>query len=176
MVWPLLAMGGLSVLQQMQAGKADAKASIADNKAIREANAKNYQSTLFRSGLLNLQRGQDKMMLQQRRYDVGKDLNSALGTNAVNAAASGTVGASVDAVQTDIEMQFEQAKSQISLENEQNAENFNTQLHDLILNGQNAQISARKYKGQSMGSMLLTAGAQVGMQYAGAKMNLGLGS
>lgn len=187
MVWPLIAMAAVSMMQQNKqaAGAADqatarAEDFQAESQAAREANLKNFQSTAFRVGLLNVRKAQEVRALQQRKFDTGAEEQQALGTAAVNAAASGTVGSSVDAVQSDIQMAFDKVRAQISDENELNALNFNTDLYDLITNGQNSQVNVGKFrnapKGQSQLSMAGNAAFQVAGTYLGAKMDLGLGS
>lgn len=186
MVWPLIAMAAMSMMQQNQQAKgaADqaagrAEDSIAQSKAIMEANRKNFQQTTFRVGMLNVQKAQEVRALEQRKFDVGAQEQAVLGSASVNAAASGTIGASVDAVQSDIQMAFDKVRAQISDENELNALNFNTALYDLVTNGQNASQTAY-YRKESMGpnqwQMLGNAGMQVADSYLSQKMDLGLGS
>ena len=176
MVWPLIAMAAVSMMQQGQQNNAAAAASKGETKAIREANLKNFQNTAFNVGLLNVQKGQQKKELAQRKADLGASELSALGTAAVNAAASGTVGASVDAVQTDIQMAYDRQLGLINEENELNAQNFNTQLHDLITNGQNRLQTPSKLNVPGQWEMLAKTGMQVGASYASSKMDLGLGT
>lgn len=186
MVWPLIAMAAMSMMQQNQQAKgaADqaagrAEDSIAQSKAIMEANRKNFQQSSFRIGMLNVQKAQEVRALEQRKFDAGAQEQAVLGSAAVNAAASGTIGASVDAVQSDIQMAFDKVRAQISDENELNALNFNTALYDLVTNGQNAQQTAfyrKESSGPSQWAMLGNAGMQVAGSYFSQKMDLGLGS
>lgn len=197
MVWPLIAMAAMSMMSQNKqaAGAAEASGSyaiqqrdraldfVADSKAVMEANTKNQQAQAFRVGMLNVQKAQEVRALEQRKFDASAGEQSALGTAAVNAAASGTVGASVDAVQSDIAMAFDKVRAQISDENEMNALNYNTALYDLVTNGQNGIINVGNFrdgqkigKGQSQWGMLAGAATAVAGQYVGAKMDLGLGS
>lgn len=187
MVWPLIAMAGMSMMQQNQQAKGAALAakdrasdSIAESKAVMEANRKNFQQTAFRVGMLNVQKAQEVRALEQRKFDASAQQQAVLGSAAVNAAASGTIGASVDAVQSDIQMAFDKVRAQISDENELNALNYNTELYDLITNGQNELITDRRFrdapKGQSQLGMLGNAGMQVAERYLSQKMDLGLGS
>lgn len=175
MVWPLIAMGAMSMLGSAMGNNAAAKTSKGENKAVREANLKNFQQNAFRVGMLNVQRAQDKKALDQKKFDLGADELSALGSSQVNAAASGTVGASVGAVQTDIQLQYDKQRALISEENEESAMNFNTTLYDLVTNGQNSMKSAHKPQTQSSMSMLAGAAIDAGSKYASARMDLGLG-
>ena len=186
MVWPLIAMAAMSMMQQNQQAKgaADqaagrAEDSIAQSKAIMEANRKNFQQTTFRIGMLNVQKSQEVRALEQRKFDASSQEQAVLGSASVNAAASGTIGASVDAVQSDIQMAFDRVRAQISDENELNALNYNTALYDLVTNGQNASQTAYYRKeegGASQLQMLGNAGMQVAGSYLSQKMDLGLGS
>lgn len=187
MVWPLIAMAAMSTMQQNQAGKASALQakdraldSQTESKAIMEANTKNFQATAFRVGMLNVQKAQEVRALEQRKFEAGAQEQAALGTSAVNAAASGTIGASVDAVQSDIQLAFDRVRAQISDENELNALNYNTALYDLITEGQNQTITSAQFRNAPKGSnqlgMLGDAGMQIAGMYLSQKMDLGLGS
>lgn len=187
MVWPLIAMAGMSMMQQNQQGKATALAAkdraldnIAESKAIMEANRKNFQQTTYRIGMLNVQKAQEVRALEQQKFEVGAQEQQALGSASVNAAASGTVGASVDAVQSDIQMAFDKVRDQITDENELNALNYNTALYDLITNGQNELITQAQFRkapgGASQLQMLGNAAMEVASKYVSQKMDLGLGS
>jgi hypothetical protein len=179
-------MAAMSMMQQNQQAKgaADqaagrAEDSIAQSKAIMEANRKNFQQTTFRIGMLNVQKSQEVRALEQRKFDAGAQEQAVLGSAAVNAAASGTIGASVDAVQSDIQMAFDRVRGQINDENELNALNYNTALYDLVTNGQNASQTAyfrKEQSGPSQWQMLGNAGMQVAGSYMSQKMDLGLGS
>lgn len=185
-MWPLIAMGGLSLLQQGQAAKSAAQQareraiqSQAESKAMVEANERNFTATTFRLGLLNVQKAQEVRALEQRRFESTEQEQQVLGTAAVNAAASGTIGASVDAVRTDIEMAFDKVRNQITEENELNTLNYNTALYDLITGSQDQtqfQAQFRKApKGAGMLGMLGNAAMSVAGTYLMAKMDLGLG-
>lgn len=174
-MWPLLIMGAMSMMQQSQQRNGEAAAASGETKALKEANAKNFQNTAFRAGLLNVQRAQQKKELQQNKADLGAAELGAVSTVANNAAASGTIGASVDAVQTDVEMAYDRQRALISEENEANAQNFNTELYDLITNGSNAIQTGRKQRYASDFAIAANTAIGLGSRYIGAKMDLGLG-
>jgi hypothetical protein len=176
MVWPLLIMGAVSALGASQQRNAEAKAVSGDSKALREANSKNFVNTTMRVGLLNVQKAQQKKQLQQTKADLGASELQTLSTAANNAAASGTVGASVDAVQTDIQQAYDRQRALVSEENEANAQNYNTELYDLITNGSNAINAGRRYRPASDFAIAANTALTVGSRYFGAKMDLGLGS
>lgn len=174
-MWPLLIMGAMSMMQQSQARNGQAAEAAGETKAIQKANVKNFTNTAYRAGLLNVQKAQQLKGLQQAKADLGAGELAALSTAGNNAAASGTVGASVDAVQTDIEMAYDRQRALISEENEQNAQNFNTELYDLITNGSNAINFGRKTNYASDFAIAANTAIAVGSKYASAKMDLGLG-
>lgn len=186
MVWPLIAMAAMSMMQQNQQAKgaADqaagrAEDSIAQSKAIMEANRKNFQQATYRVGMLNVQKAQEVRALEQRKFDAGAQEQAVLGSASVNAAASGTIGASVDAVQSDIQMAFDKVRAQINDENELNALNYNTALYDLVTNAENSSQTAyyrKEQGGPSQWQMLGNAGMQVAGMYLSQRMDLGLGS
>jgi hypothetical protein len=176
MAWPVLAgMAGLSLFSQMQENKAQLKAQIAENRAIRKANKINTDRTGFQVGLLNVQRGQQVRQQIQNKADLGSSELSVAGTASNNAAAAGNVGASADAVQSDIQMRFDRARAELAQAGEVEALNFNTQLYSTLEQGIDNLQQARKVESKGIGEMLLTTGLQMGGQYLGAKMQLGLG-
>lgn len=176
MVWPLIALGGLQALQGFQQRSAQYEAQAAQNKAIREANLLNTQRVGFQVGILNVQRGEQVRQLAQRKAEVGQAELQELSSAGNNAAASGTVGASVDAVQSDIQLQFERARTGIEIENEIETQNFNTALYELLQGGQDQLIKAVKPNGPSDLAILGGAAASAAGSYFGSKMSLGLGS
>lgn len=175
MVWPLLIMGAMSVVGDSQQRNAQYEAQIAQNKAIREANIENTNRTGFQVGLLNVQRGERIRQLAQRQADLGQAELMELSSTGNNAAASGTVGASVDAVQADIQLQYERARGQIDLENEIEAQNYNTALYDLFQGGRDKLIDYVKPSGASDAAIVGKAVVSAVGTYYGDKMSLGLG-
>lgn len=186
MVWPLVAMGVMAFAgaNKEQASKLNAQAERAadenaQNQAIAEANGKNFRRSLLRTGMLNVQRAQQKQQLEQKKADASTGELQALGSSSVNAAASGTVGSSVDAVQSDIQMQFDTVRAQISQENELAAQDFNTSLYDMLEGTRDSMQSVRAISKVGKYSLLssITSGViAAGSAYAGAKMDLGLGT
>lgn len=174
-MWPLLAVAGFSLLGQMQQNKSSAKAQLQEAKAVQEANTKNFHRTLFQIGVANIQKADEIRTRTQQKADLGTQELAAAGAAANNAAASGTVGASVDIVQADVQQQFDIARAQVEDENDRALESFNFQLRDIILNGQSTLQTIRKPQTVGIGEMLLNAGIQAGSVYAMNSMSLGLG-
>lgn len=177
MALPLLlaAQFGLSALQGLQQRKQLQEQNVAENSAIIEANRKNTQRVGYQTGLLRVQRAQQVKALNQRRADLSQFELSALSQAVNNAAASGTVGASVDAVQMDVQKQVEKERAKIQEENEVGAYNFNVELESLLQSGRDAIQQGVRSKAPSKASIFLGAAANTFAGYAQAKMNLGLG-
>lgn len=176
MVWPLIAMAALSAVSSGQQAGAQAKSEIAQNKAIREANTTNTIRTGFQVGMLQVQKGQKTFQRAQRSSELSQDELNRLSSTANTAAAAGNVGASVDAVQSDIELQFDRARASLSLEGEIEAQNYNTALQDLIQGGQDRLGSAVKSSAPSGLAVLGSAAISTAGTYYGSKMSLGLGT
>ncbi len=162
-----------------------AKASIEINKTIAETNLHNTIRTGYRVGILNIQRGQARKAATQSAFDITKISKQVMGTNAANAAASGNVGASVDAVSNDIRKKMDEASIAVDENMSLTEQNYDTQLNDLITAGQDSLQYARKidYEPQRTASTaayvfgaVANTGAQFATQYATANMSLGLGT
>lgn len=158
--------------------------NIADNKSIVEANLQNTIRTGYKVGLLNLQKANAQRDLLAQGFGLSRAKVQVLGAATANTAASGSVGSSVDAVLSDIEMKAGEASAELDYNWAQTNSNFDTTLTDLIYAGKDAQQSARAAQVISadtpgkvsigeiaVGSILNTAGS-----YAMSKMKLGLGT
>lgn len=157
-----------------------ARQNIAENEAIIKANVANTIRTGYRVGLLNIQRGLTRRQMQQKGFDITAATQSALGATNANAAASGTIGASVDAVVNDIRMKQGEAQAQLQNDFEIEEMNFNTQLTELVHQGLDAVQAPSKLKLASnkdiMGNALLAGLTTFGSMYAQSKFDLGLGN
>ena len=158
--------------------------NIAQNKAISEANLQSTIRTGYKVGLANLQIAQAKKLAIQNGTDLHKNVLKVMGAATANAAAAGTVGSSVDAIVSDLAMQEADAKAVQDSDYEIQTQNFDTQLHDILMSGQDALKSAAtanvqrgtEFKTTGMLESVTGSLIQVGTQYIGAKMQLGLGS
>lgn len=173
-MWPLLASAGFSFVQGQLQSKALAQQSIAQNKAIMQANELNQAKTGYQLGLLRVQRGQQLQDLAQRMTDLGTQELSVLGSAINNASASGTGGASVDAVQTDYQMQFNRARAQIQQENENQAYNFNANLTTLLQNATESLYQPERPNIPSTKQNLVGSIVGTGSKYAMSRFNLGI--
>lgn len=169
-----------SAASASQAKSTAAKGSIAANEAVVEANVSNTIRTGYRMGLANVQHGLQKRDMVQQGYDISKGGSTALGSVDANAAASGSVGASIDAIHQDVLMKVGEARASLENEAEIDAGNFNMKLQDIAFGGEQAVQKARKVDLQSEGSIwgnALAAGAvKFTSSYANQYMNLSPGS
>lgn len=158
--------------------------NIAENQAIQEANIQNTIRTGYRAGILNVQRGQAKMQAVQQGRDVSIKSRQMLGTANANAAASGSIGASIDAVSDDIQRKTDEAQGQVDENWATTQQNFDQQLTDLVQAGIDSIQSARTadYSGpkqQDVWAAAVGGGVQSGasfyQDYAISNMKLGLG-
>lgn len=183
MSWWAVGASAVSMVSSASAGassnKSLAKQSIAQNEAIIKANVANTVRTGYRVGMLNMQRGLSKRLAQQKGFDTTVLAQEALGKATANQAASGTIGASADAVSNDIRQKLGEAKAQQQEDFEVMGENFNAQLAEIVNQGQSAVESPVKTKllssGDIAGNALLAGAATFGSMYAKSKFNLGLG-
>lgn len=188
-------MGGL-----MSAGKADVQATneatmreaqnedawlnnTAENKALAEANVQNTIRTAYRVGILNLQQGQVRMRQAGLGIGLNKAKMKALSAENVNAAATGTIGSSVDAVVSDIEMQAENADASIVRDKHTQETNYTMQLMDVLQAGEDAlrdptKVRIRKVKAPERtrsGEVLLNSLIGTASSYASSYMSSGFG-
>lgn len=167
---------------------AGAERNQAVNRTIAEANLQNTIRTGYRVGILNVQRGQAKVGAVRAGYDIGAKGIQALSTSSVDAASSGNLGASIDAVSENIKLKMDMAQGEVDSSWETQQQNFDQSLGELVQQGQDTLRSAEllDYTPPELGrtvsvgnSMLLGAAKSAigfGTQYAEANMRLGLRS
>jgi hypothetical protein len=135
----------------------------------------------YKTGMMNIQLGLAKKKAVQEGHDTSVQANQVLGAVSANAAAAGTVGASVDAVASDVRMRWGEAEAQQRENVQQDLTNFNNELEALSISMEEGVQRERRYEynGPSQGAILgnaLLAGASTYMQvYGSRKMALGLG-
>lgn len=158
--------------------------NTAENKAIGEANLTNTIRTGYKVGLLNVQQAQSKKLALEKGFDTSVQGKQALGATTANAAASGTIGNSVDAVVSDIQSKIGEANIQQISDFAVETQNFETMLHDILTQGQDSlqsghNIHVRSPKAPQLigtGDILAGAVLKAGSKYASDYMSLGLGS
>ena len=175
-----------SLYASNQAGKSAAKqggaASKAENEAVIRSNTQSTIRNSYKAGMMNLQLGLQKKQAIQQGFDQTVQAEAMMGAATVNQAASGTVGASTDAVLTDIEMKLGEAQAMGRESYEADLTNFNNELEALSISAEGEVQHARKYEymGPSSGEMwtgALLAGASAYMGAGGSKrMSLNMGT
>lgn len=160
-------------------------ANYADNAAIADANLENVIRTGYKVGLLNIQRAQAKKQAMQQGIDLSRKGLQLTATATANAAASGGIGSSVQAVVLDIAQRQDEAGAQMGADYAQQEANFDVQLHDILLGGEDSMNSTKNISVQATqkaslisGSEIVTnaliGGATKGAQsYLSGQMNLG---
>lgn len=174
-MWMALGQVGLQVVQGHMAAKAQAREYVAQAKATVEANRENFSRMGYQIGMLNVQRGQELAQQAQSRSQVREQGLSDQAEVAANAAASGSIGASVDAAMADTELQVQRQLAALDIENELGALNYNTRLRDTLMQGKDSQLTVQKAPKQNLLATLLGYAAPTAASYATAHMNLGLG-
>ncbi len=113
--------------QMQQAMTAQGK----QNTAIAKSDIQSLINTNFTAGLMDLQRAMQKQQTASDIASIGKTRLQALASSGLNAAASGTVGASVNAVASDIEMKMGEAEIASYEQNDMNTLTLDTQIRNL---------------------------------------------
>lgn len=175
MIGASMAMGAASAAQNNVASSNQYVNSLkgvnATNEAISAANIANTIRTGYRVGILNVQKAQATKASVQSGYDLSAQGIQAMGMNEANAAASGTIGASVDAVSNNIRKKAAEAQIDIDVNYETTMMNFDNQLNDLVQQGIDSLKSpiAADTSGpvtQNQFTAALVAGVQSGIGYA----------
>lgn len=104
------------------------------NSAIAKADLQSLINANFTAGLLNLQRSMQKRQTAADVARLGETKLQALSSAEVASAASGTIGASVDAVAADIKMKVGEAILEQRDQNDMNTLNHQTNLYQLYQN------------------------------------------
>lgn len=155
------------------------KQTNAQNDAILQANTANVIRTGYRVGLQNLQKARAVQDASQQGYDLSVKGVEAMGQSQAVAAASGTIGASVDAVQSDIQKKV--AETQIGYDQsfEDMMENAQIAIQQTIMAGQDSLLSSAKFnttlpnQASSLQAALITGAQGFASAYAGGKLSLG---
>lgn len=163
-----------------QASQASAM-SNAENNAIAKQNMSQMVRNSYRTGMLNMQLGLQKKQAVQQGFDTSVQFQNIRGAAVSNKEAAGAIGASADAVVTDLEMQYENSKM-VQQENFASIlDNYNNELDAMRMNALNQVVDAKKYEyhgpssGQIVGGALASAAISAAGNYAMRNMSLGLG-
>lgn len=167
--------GGRSQAREMQRQyDAEVKQITAQNLALSTRNA-------YMTGLMNMQLGLTRRQLAKQGADVRSAGLQAKGMLEANAAASGTIGASVEAARSDIQSKVDEAGQTVQDQWEMTLTNYNNDLESNRISMQNSIVNPRtsSYRGASildniLGSTLSVAGS-FASNYALQSMRLDLG-
>lgn len=157
--------------------------NAANNKAIAETNLQNSIRTGYKTGMINVARAQARKVAAAAGTQLGSDLLKVVGTDTANAAATGSIGSSVDAVAADAEMKAGRAKESLVEDARVTDANYDSELHAIPQAGDDAinspqHLSMRdpkrpRYVGT--GEALAGGLVEVGANYLSNYMQLGLG-
>ena len=176
---------GTSLYSAQSAAKSQAKAAGAASRAEGEAIAKERLNATIRNSystaLSQMNLGLKKKQLSQQAGDIRAATLAAKGDATLAAAATGSIGASTNAVVSDIEQKSQAALDQTTDAFENAVENYNMDLQMMAVNTDQSAPNVRpvEYHGPSGGEMLGMALMQglgsFASNYAMRKMSLGLG-
>lgn len=148
------------------------------NEALRKQYLHSIVRNSYATGAMNVALGQDKKRMRQQGFDKTVQAAAVKGAAESQIAATGTVGASADAVMNDIDMKLGEAQAVDKESYEQLLTNYNNDLASMNMNAQGELLGTNPVKvtdttpstGMMLGSALM-AGLST---YMGAKsMSLG---
>ena len=174
-----------SLYGAQSAANSQAKAAGAASRAEGEAIAKERLNATIRNSyntaLAQMNLGLKKKQLSQQAGDIRAATLAAKGDVTLAAAATGSIGASTNAVVSDIEQKSQAALDQTTDAFENAVENYNMDLQMMVINTDQSapNVQPVEYHGPSGGEMLGMAVMQglgsFASNYAMRKMSLGLG-
>lgn len=177
---------GTSYLSAHSAASAQAKAAGAASRAEGEAIAKERLNATIRNSystaLAQMNLGLKKRQLSTQAADIRAATLAAKGDATLATAATGSIGASTNAVVSDIEQKSQAALDQTTDAFENAVENYNNELQMMVINTDQSAPTVRpvEYHGPSSGEMLgmslLQGLGSFASNYAMRTMSLGLGA
>ena len=175
-----------SLYSAQSAANSQARAAGAASRAEGEAIARERLNATIRNSyttaLAQMNLALKKKQLSQQAGDIRAATLAAKGDATLAAAATGSIGASTNAVVSDIEQKSQAALDQTTDAFENAVENYNMDLQMMVINTDQSAPNVRpvEYYGPSGGEMLgmsLVQGlGSFASNYALHKMSLGLGS
>lgn len=183
MALPLLLMAGAtaasSALQQTSAVKSALQASIEQNKGIVEQNLQGQVRAAYRVGLTRLGLAYQQRQLAQQS-STARELGLKAASEAeANAGATGAIGASAEAVTSDIEREVGDFLQSQETQREINNLNYNTQVEAIAQEAKARVINPTHLRVPSdwsiLGRSLAQGAIQAGATYYTSKLSLGLG-
>ena len=175
-----------SLYSSNQAGKSAARdasrASAAEGVAITKERLNTTIRNSYATSAAQMQLAMRKRQLAQQGADISAATLAAKGDAKLATASTGSIGASTQAIVSDIEMKSGQALDMTTDAYENAVENYNSDLNMMVINVDQTAPSPTKYEyngpssGQMIGSALIAGAVSFAGSYASKKMSLGLGS
>lgn len=174
-----------SLYSAHSAANSQARAAGAASRAEGEAIAKERLNATIRNSyntaLAQMNLGLKKKQLSQQATDIRAATLAAKGDATLAAAATGSIGASTNAVVSDIEQKSQAALDQTTDAFENAVENYNMDLQMMVINTDQSAPNVRPVEyhgpsgGEMMGMALMQGLSSFASSYAMRKMSLGLG-
>lgn len=174
-----------SLYSAHSAANSQAKAAGAASRAEGEAIAKERLNATIRNSyntaLAQMNLGLKKKQLSQQAADIRAATLAAKGDATLAAAATGSIGASTNAVVSDIEQKSQAALDQTTDAFENAVENYNMDLQMMVINTDQSAPNVRPVEyhgpsgGEMMGMALMQGLSSFASSYAMRKMSLGRG-
>lgn len=155
-------LGVGSFVSSFAAGRANQAQQRAQQQENERLNKLTWQAMGNRINTVNLQRGLLRQQTGTTLYDIGKEANRAGSASLSNAAASGTIGASVNDAANDIARQNQETQARVRAAEQIQEVNLDSSISDIIDNAVNQQrysvkpASTWKIFGQALGSSAVT--------------------
>lgn len=189
MTWFMAGAAAVTTVTSMysanSAASASARAAGAQSRAEGEAVARERLNATIRNSyntaLAQMNLGLKKKQLSQQATDIRAATLAAKGDATLAAAATGSIGASTNAVISDIEQKSQAALDQTTDAFENAIENYNMELQMMVINTDQTAPTVRPVeyhgpsRGEMMGMALMQGLGSFASNYAMRKMSLGLG-
>lgn len=157
-------------------------ASKAEGQAIATERLNATIRNSYSTSLAQMQLGLKKKQLATQGAAISAASLAAKGDASLAAASTGTIGASVDAVTSDIEQKSQQALDQTYDQFENAVENYNMSLDMMVLNTNEGAPNVRQIEdntpsaGAMLGQALVSGLGNLASNYTMKRMQLGVGS
>lgn len=163
------------------AAKQAGAASRAEGEAIAKERLNATVRASYQTAMQQMQLGLKKRQLSQQAADINAATLAAKGDATLAAAATGSIGASTNAVISDIEQKSQAALDQTTDSFENAVENYNQELQMMVVNMDQTAPTVRQYEyngpsgGEMLGMAVMQGLSSFASSYAMKKMSLGLG-
>lgn len=192
MWWMLGAQAGLSALSSMLGGGSQAKQAnlqMADrleqsrlrNEEVSRVNRLNLSNTMFNQGLMKMEDGMSRQQTLRNRQALGIGARQAKAEVSLVQGATGTIGASADAVLNDTQKKFNDAQEELARQRQLEAFRTNAGIREAYTNYYQSMGmldtsgKGMRPQGTSLGSHLMGGLLSTGTAYLSRHISLGLG-